>query len=74
MTVSIEEAQLSLKQLIDKTAHGEQVLITEGQKPVAELVPVQTNGHRPVFGSCKGMLTIVSEDDDHLVDFKEYMK
>ncbi len=29
---------------------------------------------RPVFGSCKGMLTVVSEDDEHLKDFKEYME
>jgi hypothetical protein len=28
---------------------------------------------RPVFGSCQGMLTIVSEDDEHLKDFQEYM-
>ena len=28
----------------------------------------------PVFGSCKGMLTIVSEDDEHLKDFAEYME
>src|SRR5262249_55945729 len=25
---------------------------------------------QPVFGSCKGMLTIVSEDDEHLKDSK----
>jgi hypothetical protein len=29
---------------------------------------------RPVFGSCRGMLTIVSEDDEHLKDFEEYMR
>jgi hypothetical protein len=29
---------------------------------------------RPVFGSCQGMLNIVSEDDEHLKDFEEYMK
>jgi hypothetical protein len=29
---------------------------------------------QPVFGSCKGMLTIVSEDHEHLKDFEEYMK
>jgi hypothetical protein len=29
---------------------------------------------QPVFGSCKGMLTVVSEDDEHLRDFEEYMK
>jgi antitoxin (DNA-binding transcriptional repressor) of toxin-antitoxin stability system len=73
MTVSVEEAQTSLKQLIDKSAHGERVLITEGQQPIAELVSVQTTGN-PVFGSCKGLLTIVSDDDEHLADFQEYMK
>lgn len=29
---------------------------------------------QPVFGSCKGMMTIVSEDDEHLKDFEDYMK
>ena len=28
---------------------------------------------QPVFGSCKGMLNVVSEDDEHLKDFAEYM-
>ena len=29
---------------------------------------------QPVFGSCRGMLTVVSEDDEHLKDFGEYMQ
>ncbi|MGA2231591.1 MAG: hypothetical protein ABSH22_11885 [Tepidisphaeraceae bacterium] len=74
MTVSIEQAQLSLKELIEKTAHGESVVITEGNQPVAELRSVTSSQPLPVFGSCKGMLTIVSDDDDHLADFAEYMK
>src|SRR5262249_21176067 len=28
---------------------------------------------KPVFGSCKGMMTIISEDEEHLKDFEEYM-
>jgi antitoxin (DNA-binding transcriptional repressor) of toxin-antitoxin stability system len=28
---------------------------------------------KPVFGSCKGMLTVVAEDNEHLRDFGEYM-
>ena len=28
----------------------------------------------PVYGRCEGMLTIESEDDEHLKDFAEYMK
>jgi len=30
--------------------------------------------HTPVFGAGRGTLTIVSEDDEHLNDFKEYME
>ena len=30
--------------------------------------------HAPVFGAGRGTLTIVSEDDDHLKDFQEYME
>ena len=33
----------------------------------------QAEKPRPVPGRCKGMLTIVAEDDEHLEDFKEYM-
>jgi hypothetical protein len=28
---------------------------------------------RPMPGRAKGMLTILTEDDEHLDDFKEYM-
>jgi len=30
--------------------------------------------HAPVFGAGRGTLTIVSEDEEHLKDFKEYME
>jgi antitoxin (DNA-binding transcriptional repressor) of toxin-antitoxin stability system len=74
MTVSIEHAQLSLKELIEKSSNGESVVITQDNLPVAELRPVTSAKPVPVFGSCKGMLTIVSEDDEHLADFAEYLK
>jgi hypothetical protein len=40
-----------------------------GANTSADVVP-----GTPVFGSCKGMLTVVSEDDEHLKDFEEYMR
>ena len=72
-TVTIEEAQAKLPELIDKLALGEEVIITRNQQPVAQLIPPPVPQPQPVFGSCKGMLTIVSEDEEHLEDFKEYM-
>jgi antitoxin (DNA-binding transcriptional repressor) of toxin-antitoxin stability system len=74
MTVSIEQAQLTLKQLIEKTFHGETIVITHENKPVAELRAVLPENVAPVFGSCKGMLTVVADDEEHLKDFAGYMK
>jgi antitoxin (DNA-binding transcriptional repressor) of toxin-antitoxin stability system len=74
MTVSIEQAQLALKELIEKSSNGESVVITQGNLPVAELRPIATGKRVPVFGSCKGMLSIVADDDEHLADFAEYLK
>jgi len=72
-TITIEEAQAKLPELIAKLAPGEEVVITQNDQPVAELHPIAREKPRPQFGSCKGMLTIVAEDEEHLEDFKEYM-
>ena len=74
-TISVEEAQANLKELIHQLAPGEAVVITENQHPVAKLVGEQSAkpGLRPPPGLGKGMITIVSDDDEHLKDFAEYM-
>jgi antitoxin (DNA-binding transcriptional repressor) of toxin-antitoxin stability system len=41
-TITVEEAQSKLKELIDKLVPGEEIIITENQHPVAKLV-----GERP---------------------------
>jgi prevent-host-death family protein len=73
-TVTIEEAQAKLKELIHRLAPGEEVVITENEHPVAKLVGEQPKPQlRPPPGLGKGMITIVSDDDEHLKDFAEYM-
>jgi prevent-host-death family protein len=72
MTVNIDQAKSSLKELIGRTADGEKVVITEGGRPVAELIPVKAPNPSPRYGSCRGMLEIVSEDVEHLDDFRDY--
>jgi antitoxin (DNA-binding transcriptional repressor) of toxin-antitoxin stability system len=73
ITISIEEAQATLPDLISKLGPGEEVVITKDDQPVAELRSLATGKLQPRFGSCKGMLTIVSEDEAHLGDCKAYM-
>jgi antitoxin (DNA-binding transcriptional repressor) of toxin-antitoxin stability system len=72
-TVSLEEAQAHLPELIAQLQAGESVLITREEHPVAQLVPVAAEKPQPRFGNCMGMLTIIAEDDEHLEDFREYL-
>ena len=73
-TVTLQEAQSQLPELIDKLAPGEGVTITKDNRPVARLVLVPfTEAPRPVLGRCQGMLTILAEDDEHVNDFTEYV-
>jgi prevent-host-death family protein len=73
-SVTIKEAQAKLTNLIPKLGPGEEIVITENNKPVAKLVseraPVR---QRPQPGLCKGMIRIVADDEDHLKDFAEYI-
>ena len=76
-TITIEEAQAKLRELIHRLKPGEEVIITENQQPVAKLVnepPKPTTGLRPPPGLGKGFITVISDDDEHLKDFEEYMR
>jgi prevent-host-death family protein len=73
-TITVEEAQAKLKELIHELAPGEEVIITENQQPVAKLVSEATKQRQPrKAGNCIGMIQIVADDDEHLKDFQEYM-
>ena len=69
-SISIEQAQAKLTELIDKLQPGEVVEITKNQQTVAKLVGQKRSRQ---FGLGKGKLIIVQEDDEHLADFKGYM-
>jgi prevent-host-death family protein len=73
-TITLEEAQGHLADVIAKLTPGEPVIITRNGTPVARLVaeePPRRQPRKP--GSGKGKLIILSDDDEHLKDFAEYM-
>jgi prevent-host-death family protein len=72
-TVTIQEAQAKLPDLIRQLAPGAEVVITDNNQPVAKLVASRIEKPSAIPGRGKGMLTILAEDDEHLEDFKEYM-
>ena len=52
-SVNIYEAKTRLSALIQAVERGEEVVITNRNRPVARLVPVNPPRERPVFGSAK---------------------
>lgn len=73
-TLTIEEAQATLPELVKRLAPGEEVVLTSDARPVAKLVGQSAEERRPIFGRGRGKLIILSEDDDHLQGFEEYMQ
>ncbi len=74
--VSVQEAQANLSVLIHNLKPGDEVVITENNQPVARLVaqlPKPKSGLRPPPGLGKGFITVISDDEEHLKDFEEYM-
>jgi antitoxin (DNA-binding transcriptional repressor) of toxin-antitoxin stability system len=70
------EAQKHLADLIANATFGEEIVITQNEKPIARLVVEQTPALQPrVPGSAKGMISYMADDfDAPLDDFKEYME
>ncbi len=72
-TITLDEAQSHLAEIIEKLRPGEEVVITRGNQPVARLSGAPGEEPRPLPGRGRGMLTILAEDDEHLKDFAGYM-
>jgi prevent-host-death family protein len=73
-TVTIEEAQAHLSDLIAKLEPGQELVITQNEQPVAKLIAHGSGTRQPRQpGSAKGKLIILADDDEHLQDFKEYV-
>jgi len=75
-TITIEEAQAKLSELIDRLTPGEEVVIVRNDRPVAKLLaqPVLVRGPRHP-GGAKDKIVYMAEDfDAPLEDFKEYMQ
>jgi antitoxin (DNA-binding transcriptional repressor) of toxin-antitoxin stability system len=76
-TISLQEAQSRLSELIHRLAPGDEVLITENDQPVARLVAPESQPPRKarVPGTLRGSVISMAPDfDAPLEDFEEYMK
>jgi antitoxin (DNA-binding transcriptional repressor) of toxin-antitoxin stability system len=74
MIISLSKAQAELPEIIYNLKPGQELLITDNDRPVAKLIgQTATPPQRPSPGLCKGMITIVADDEEHLQEFGEYL-
>jgi prevent-host-death family protein len=74
-TITVEEAQAKLAELIRRLSPGEEIVVTQNREPVAKLVGQRPTARKSrVPGNCKGMITLAVEDDEHLKDFDHYLQ
>lgn len=67
--LDIVQAKLDLSKLLDLAIKGQEIVITQDDKPVAKISPVK----RPLKrGSAKGKVWMSDDFDEPLEDFKEY--
>jgi prevent-host-death family protein len=73
-TITVDEAQAQLKELIHRLAAGEEVVITENHQPVAKLVGGRLQS-RPAPGLGKSSVLYMAPDFNEPTDeFREYME
>jgi antitoxin (DNA-binding transcriptional repressor) of toxin-antitoxin stability system len=75
-TITIEDAQARLPELIEHLQPGEEVVILRDQKPVARIVAACESGAQaPRLGTLKWTVRYMAPDfDAPLEDFREYME
>ena len=74
-SVSIDEAREKLSELIHDLRPGDEIVITEGEQPVARILPAAKVRRKRQLGTLRGTVIYIAPDfDAPLDDFKEYME
>jgi len=76
-TVTIQEAQNHLAEIIDKLSFGEEIVITRDAKPVATIrgMPPSTPRKQRQLGTLKGSVLYMAPDFDAIPEgFDEYVE
>lgn len=86
--VTLQEARTTLPDILHRLMPGEEVKIIDNGRVVGRLLPGDAmtesvhgkapgsdaiTGLRPPPGLGQGLITVIADDDDYLIDFVDYM-
>lgn len=67
-TVDVEEAKERLPELVSLALEGNEVILSEGDRPVARLVPIPSPVRKRVMGLHRGVAWMSDDFDEPLPD------
>ena len=70
--LDITQAKADLSELLDLAIKGEEIVITQNDKPVAKISPIAPVLRPLKRSSAKGKVWMSDDFDEPLEDFKEY--
>ena len=72
--LDITQAKADISKVLDLAIQGEEIVITQDNKPVAKISPIPPVLRSLKRGSAKGKVWMSDDFDEPLEDFKEYME
>ncbi len=74
LTIPIERAVTRLVDLVRDLGPGDEIVLTDGGRQLARIVPEIAPPRLRRAGACKGMLEVLDDGDDVILEhFKEYL-
>jgi antitoxin (DNA-binding transcriptional repressor) of toxin-antitoxin stability system len=70
--IPVKQASNELDQLLDKVAHGQELVIIGSDGSAFKLLALP-RVPKPIFGSAQGLVHINDDFDDPIEGFEEYM-
>ena len=70
--LDITQVKSDISELLDLAIQGEEIVITQDDKPVAKISPIVPVLRSLKRGSAKGKIQMSDDFDEPLEDFKEY--
>lgn len=67
-TIDVSEAQSRLSEILSLVAHGAEIILTEDEKPVARLVPIDSSSTQRTAGLHSGVIWTSDDFDQPLSD------
>jgi prevent-host-death family protein len=71
--VDIQQAKERLSELIERAVRGEEVVISQDDRPLVKLAHIAGQRRPRQFGSAKGLITMTEDFDDFIENFRMYV-